>query len=90
KGRFRFGILAPENGSTSDPSALVKAIYNRCIADGARHVRDRVRGFERQGRRVTAVRLERGETLAADGVVVAAGAWSRPLAAMLGSRVMLE
>lgn len=90
KGRFRFGILAPDNGSTSDPSALVKAIYNRCIGDGARHVRDRVRGFERQGRRVTAMLLEHGEPLAADGVVVAAGAWSGALAAQLDSPVMLE
>ncbi|MFT4267902.1 MAG: FAD-dependent oxidoreductase [Xenophilus sp.] len=90
KGRFRFGILAPENGSTTDPSALVKAIYDRCVADGARHVRRRVEGFERQGRRVTALRLADGEALPVDGVVVAAGAWSGPLAAQLGSPVMLE
>src|SRR5262249_6692997 len=90
KGRFRFGILAPENGSTSNPSALVKALYNRCIGDGAHHVRARVRGFERQGSRVTALLLDKGEPLAVDGVVVAAGAWSGPLAALLDTPVMLE
>lgn len=90
KGRFRFGLLAPDNGSTADPSALVKALHARCIADGARRNGQSVVGFERQGGRVTGVRLDSGEALAVDGVVVAAGAWSAPLAAALGERVPLE
>ncbi|WP_295549857.1 FAD-binding oxidoreductase [uncultured Pseudacidovorax sp.] len=90
KGRFRFGILAPENGSTSDPSALVKALHAQCLADGATHLRRRVTGFEREGAHVTALRLDEGEPLPVDGVVVAAGAWSGRLAAALGSPVMLE
>lgn len=90
KGRFRFGILAPENGSTTDPSALVKALHAQCLVDGATHLRQRVTGFERQGSRVTAVKLDAGAPLAVDGVVVAAGAWSGRLAAALGSPVMLE
>ena len=90
KGRFRFGILAPENGSTLDPSALVKALHARCLADGATHVARRATGFERQAARVTGVRLEGADALPVDGIVVAAGAWSRPLAAMLGDRVPLE
>lgn len=90
KGRFRFGLLAPDNGSTADPSALVKALHARCIADGARRNGHSAVGFERQGGRVTGVRLDSGEALAVDGVVVAAGAWSAPLAAALGERVPLE
>ncbi|WP_295376456.1 FAD-binding oxidoreductase [uncultured Pseudacidovorax sp.] len=90
KGRFRFGILAPENGSTSDPSALVKALHAQCLTDGATHLRRRVTGFERQGGHVTALQLDEGEPLPVDGVVVAAGAWSGRLAAALGSPVMLE
>lgn len=90
KGRFRFGILAPDNGSTGDPSALVKAIASRCAADGAVSLHHSAIGFEREGGRVTGVRLDQGGTLAVDGVVVAAGAWSAPLAAQLGERVPLE
>lgn len=90
KGRFRFGLLAPDNGSTADPSALVKALHARCIADGARRNGHSAVGFKRQGGRVTGVRLDSGEALAVDGVVVAAGAWSAPLAAALGERVPLE
>lgn len=90
KGRFRFGLLAPDNGSTADPSALVKALHARCVADGARRNGHSVVGFERQAGRVTGVQLDSGDTLAVDGVVVAAGAWSAPLAAELGERVPLE
>lgn len=90
KGRFRFGILAPENGSTLDPSALVKAIHAHCMAQGAGFVRQAVTGFDRQGTQVTAVRTADGQRVAVDGVVIAAGAWSAPLAASLGSRVPLE
>ena len=90
QGRFRFGILAPDNGSTLDPSALVKALHAQCMAAGARFERRDVTGFERQGRRVTAVRTADGAHHAVDGVVVAAGAWSGALAAQLGSRVPLE
>lgn len=88
--RFRFGLLAPENGSTPDPSALVKAIHARCLRDGASHERQRVTGFERRGGLVQALTLEDGRRLAVDGVVVAAGAWSRSLAGALGARVPLE
>ncbi|MGJ7489149.1 NAD(P)/FAD-dependent oxidoreductase [Variovorax sp. ZT4R33] len=90
KGRFRFGLLAPDNGSTADPCALVKALHARCIADGAKRSGHSVVGFERQGGRVTGVKLDSGASLAVDGVVVAAGAWSAPLAAALGERVPLE
>ena len=90
KGRFRFGIQAPENGSTVDPEALVKAIHAHCMRLGASSVRKAVVGFVRNGREVTALRLADGSTTSVDGVVVAAGAWSGPLAAALGSRVPLE
>jgi D-amino-acid dehydrogenase len=90
KGRFRFGILAPENGSTLDPEGLVKALHRQSVLDGARLVLDHVEGFDKRGDQVQAVRLAKGERIACDGVVVAAGAWSAPLAAQLGARVPLE
>lgn len=90
RGRFRFGILAPENGSTLDPAALVKALHAQCVADGARSLATFATGFERAGDTVRAVRLASGELLPCDGVVVAAGAWSAPLARQLGTRVPLE
>ncbi|MCZ4312068.1 FAD-dependent oxidoreductase [Comamonadaceae bacterium G21597-S1] len=90
KGRFRFGILAPDNGSTLDPSQLVQALCRQSLRDGAHHDRRTVVGFERQGRRVTGLRMDQGEPLAVDGVVIAAGAWSGALATQLGNRLPLE
>lgn len=90
KGRFRFGILAPENGSTTDPAALTRAIFAQCERDGAAVVRARVTGFRQAGGSVTGLRLEGGETLDCDAAVLAGGAWSAGLAAALGARIPLE
>ena len=90
KGEFRFGLLAPDNGSTVDPSALVKRIHARCLRDGATHERQRAVGLVRRGGTVDAVLLSDDRRLAVDGVVLASGAWSAPLAAQLGARLPLE
>ena len=90
KGRFRFGILAPDNGSTLDPEALVKALHAQCVADGANMVTAEANGFERRGDAVQAVRLASGQAIECDGVVVAAGAWSRGLSRELGLNIPLE
>ncbi len=90
KGRFRFGILAPENGSTLDPSALVKGLHAQCERDGARSVRRRVVAFECNNQSVSGVTLDDGETLECDGVVIAGGAWSAYLTRQLGLRIPLE
>jgi D-amino-acid dehydrogenase len=89
KGRFRFGLLAPENGSTIDPSALVKAIHAQCMKDGAESVSDTVTGFDLTGKKITAVKVK-DKTIPCESVVVAAGAWSKPLAARLGASIPLE
>ncbi len=90
KGRFRFGILAPQNGSTLDPEALTKALFAQCIKDGAAVRRQRVTNLQRSRGRLTGITLESGEVVACDGVVVAGGAWSRTLAAQLGANIPLE
>ena len=90
KGTFRFGQFAPENGSATDPSKLVKAIHAQSLKDGAAHIRARATGFDLSDGLVRAVRLEDGQRVATDAVVVAAGAWSGPLSRQLGARVPLE
>ncbi len=90
RGRFRFGILAPDNGSTLDPEALVQALHAQCVADGAGMVTGEAASFERRGDAVQAVRLVDGTSIECDGVVVAAGAWSRGLASQLGLSIPLE
>ena len=90
RGQFRFGLLAPENGSTLDPSKLVKAIHAQCVRDGAASVKGSATGFVRTKSRVSEVKLGNGQTLPCDGVVIAGGAWSASLAAELDTRIPLE
>ncbi|WP_338665684.1 FAD-dependent oxidoreductase [Pararoseomonas sp. SCSIO 73927] len=90
RGRFRFGLLAAENGSATDPAALTRAIFDRCVTDGAEVVRARATGFRRNGTEVAAVLLEGGREVACDGVVLAGGAWSARLARQLGPSIPLE
>ncbi|MBC7804454.1 MAG: FAD-dependent oxidoreductase [Candidatus Parcubacteria bacterium] len=89
RGRFRFGLLAPENGSTLDPSALVKAIHAGCVKDGAVSISDSALGFTFSGKRISGIKTK-SRTVECDAVVIAAGAWSGPLAAQLGPKVPLE
>ena len=61
KGRFRFGILAPQNASTLDPEALTKALFAQCVKDGAAIRRQRVTKLQRSGDRLTGITLENGD-----------------------------
>jgi len=90
KGKFRFGLLAPENGSTVDPSALVKAIHAQCLKDGAVGVSGSAVSFLKNKNEISGIRLQNDLVVDCDGVVIAAGAWSKPLAAQLGANVPLE
>ena len=90
RGRFRFGILAPENGSTLDPEQLVKDLHARTLVDGASMVAGEVAGFERRAGAVKALTLADGRRIECEGVVVAAGAWSGALTRQLGLSIPLE
>jgi D-amino-acid dehydrogenase len=90
RGRFRFGLLAPENGSTADPQQLVKTLHAQCVADGATQTLGEVTGIEHLGPHAKAVWLADGRRIECEGVVVAAGAWSGGLTRDLGLRIPLE
>jgi D-amino-acid dehydrogenase len=87
--RYTFGVLVEENGQCRDPGAYVAALVRHAVAQGAELRRARAQGFRIEGRRLVAVRAEEGE-IAADKAVIAAGAWSRVLAAAVGDHVPLE
>ena len=87
--RYRFAILVEENGQCRDPGAYVAALVRHAVAQGATLRRDRATGFRIEGGRLKAVRTATGE-IACDKAVIAAGAWSKVLAAAAGDRVPLE
>jgi D-amino-acid dehydrogenase len=77
------------NGHSVNPGDLVKALANGVLADGGRLIRRRATGFRLDGARLRAVQTPEGD-LAADAAVIATGAHSRTLAALLGDTVPLE
>ncbi|MBV9150739.1 MAG: FAD-binding oxidoreductase [Alphaproteobacteria bacterium] len=83
------GLLVRENGHTSNPLGLVTRFVELFRRQGGEIVSARALGFRLDGRRLTAIATDRGD-VAADAAVVCAGAFSEPLAAMLGDKVPLE
>lgn len=86
---FVYGRLISENGHCENPHAMVNALVEAFVRNGGTLRRARAAGFTRDGAQVTAVRTDQGD-VPAGGVVLAAGAWSKPLAALLGDRLPLD
>lgn len=87
--RVGLAVLFPKNRSMKDPYKLVLALADRFQALGGQILRGTVHGFVRSDR-IREVVLTDGRGLAADRVVIAAGAFSGQLSAMLGEPIPLE
>lgn len=86
--RFIRGTFTPCWHSIADPKDYVLALAERFRAQGGAILRAEVTGLEPQE---TGVYIRtRGEPLAADRVVLAAGAFSHRIAATIGERIPLE
>jgi D-amino-acid dehydrogenase len=83
------GVLVGENGHIGNPHRLVLSLVETLLRNGGALHRARVSGFVLEGMRLKAIRTEQGD-FPADRAVLAAGAFSAPLAAGLGDRVPLE
>ena len=83
------GVLVRENGHTTNPHRLVASLARAFERDGGRIERRRAVGFELENGSLVGIRCEDG-MLRADAAVIAAGIWSKTLAADLGDRVPLE
>ncbi|MGI9414454.1 MAG: NAD(P)/FAD-dependent oxidoreductase [Hyphomicrobiales bacterium] len=74
----------------TDPYRFVAAMAERFVRDGGALVQGDVRSVDMADGEVRRLRLADGASIAADKLVVAAGAWSHKLARQLGSKVPLE
>src|SRR5437762_1226723 len=83
------GLLVRENGHTSNPLGLVTRLVEHFQGQGGEIVRARALGFRLDGRQLTAISTDQGD-VAADAAVVSAGAYSKPLATVLGDKAPLE
>lgn len=83
------GVYYPAAGHVTDNFRVVQVLARRFRQGGGRILRERVNGFAFDGDHVHGVRTDRA-TRTCDHVVVAAGAWSRPLARELGCNPPLD
>lgn len=83
------GVFLPNVRTVTNPLRLTQAIIAAFVQAGGKVCREEVRGFERDGDRIGAVRTDRGRH-GCDLAIIAAGAWSRQLVRMLGDSVPLE
>lgn len=76
--------------SVVDTKRFVIELHRAFTDRGGIILRPEAVGFAREGNAVTGVRLKTGSDIAADKIVVAAGAWSKQLAASIGVKIQLE
>ncbi len=86
---YRHAVYYPENSFVTDNFALVQRLAQHFTANGGKIVKADVTGFSFGPDGPNAVEAG-GESYVCDAVVVAAGAWSKKLTAMLGHKVPLD
>ncbi len=86
---YRHGVLYPENAHVLDPYRLARRLAEAVTRQGGRIERGAILGFEFRDGRPVSGRTAEG-SIPFDAVVIAAGAWSRPLARALGGDVPLD
>jgi len=86
---FTRGYLIRGNGYLTDPGVFLGRIADRLAAQGVQFRRDEVLCVRTNGAGVSAVTMRNGD-LPVRALVIAAGAWSKPLVRALGDRVLLD
>lgn len=82
----RLAVHSPQD-MWIDPVGAVNGLMRKVRALGAELVRARVKGFVREGARVTGAVTEDGAAIAGEWIVNATGAWAPALCAGLGIRL---
>lgn len=84
-----FGARVPGNGAVRDPGRYVKDLARAFQRGGGRIRQAEVRAIDLQDGRVRQVTTDQGD-IACDRLVIAGGAWSARLTAMVGLKTPLE
>ena len=87
--KIGMAVRFPQNRSMKDPYKLVLALAERFVALGGQIEQGEVTGFTRSDT-IREVVLTDGRRIAADEVIISAGAFSARLAKMLGEPIPLE
>jgi D-amino-acid dehydrogenase len=87
---FQCGVVLEDWVHVSDPKRVVETLCEHVLSRGAERVQGSAVSLRKTSSGSVEVELDGGRSLAADKVVVAAGAWSARLAQTLGDRALLE
>lgn len=79
----------PDAAHVSDPAEMTKALYDTARRRAIEHVHGKVIALDPDGAGVT-IRMDGREPLRADRVIIALGAWAKPVAATVGDKVPLD
>jgi D-amino-acid dehydrogenase len=74
----------------TDPFEMVQRLAEQVVRDGGVIMRDEITNLEHDGQRAHTMHLKNAGTQPLENLCVCAGSWSHELAAMLGSKVLLE
>jgi D-amino-acid dehydrogenase len=85
----KHGVVFPDVAYTVNPQRLAQKFAEQAVRDGGTLKRGTVTGFEMGPRGPRKVLTDAGD-IEADLTVLAAGAWSKPLATQLGATVPLQ
>ena len=77
------GAYGGTNEGWTDPYSLLQAFKRKARSQGAVYLNDEAVGLEREGNRITAVKLAKGGRLACANIVNSAGYRSQLVAAMV-------
>jgi FAD-dependent oxidoreductase domain-containing protein 1 len=83
------GVLSPDDGWL-DPYGVLQGLRKKAKALGAEFVNDEVVGLDVARARLRAIRLKSGQSIEAEAVINAAGAWAKEICAMAGWTVPIE
>ena len=83
------GVFSPDDGWL-DPYGVMQGLRKKAKALGAEFVNDEVVGLDVERRRFRAIRLKSGQSMEAEAVINAAGAWAKEVCAMAGWTVPIE
>jgi glycine/D-amino acid oxidase-like deaminating enzyme len=83
------GVLSPDDGWL-DPYGVLQGLRKKAKALGAEFVNDEVVALDVERRRLRAIRLKSGQSIEAEAVINAAGAWAKEICAMAGWTVPIE
>jgi glycine/D-amino acid oxidase-like deaminating enzyme len=86
---FGSGIYLPSARFTKEPKRFTRALAAQFLAEGGQLVQAEATGFQQRNGRIDAVETDAGP-VPTGSVVIAAGAWSRPLVRRLGFDVPLD